>query len=300
MKNTNVLQLQRDDVLEQISVQIEQWTPQVQKAAAYVLENADELGLITVRDAASAAGVSTSTLTRLAQLLGYASYDELRAPFREYLKLGKDAFPDRARWLQSIAQDNAHGGLYADMASASISNIESTFNKGRADQLKAAADLIVAANKTFVLGVGVNHSLATNFAYLADMALGNVEAIPRLGSMALDEVGRLGKGDVLLAMTFKPYRREVVEAVVEAKRSGVTVIAISDSRASPILRQADQGFVVASDSPQFFPSTVATLALLETLVAFVVADAGDEVVANIQAFHERRHKLGIYLEEWDS
>ena len=52
-----------------------------------------------------------------------------------------------------------------------------------------------------------------------------------------------------------------------------------------------------SETPQFFPSTVATVALLETLMAFVIADARPEVIASIERFHERRHDLGIYLEE---
>jgi hypothetical protein len=43
---------------------------------------------------------------------------------------------------------------------------------------------------------------------------------------------------------------------------------------------------------------VAALALLETLVAFVVADAAPEVIAEIGRRHERRHTLGIYQEEW--
>ena len=38
---------------------------------------------------------------------------------------------------------------------------------------------------------------------------------------------------MLIAMTFKPYRREVVEAVAVAREQGVAVIGISDSPAAP-------------------------------------------------------------------
>ena len=51
-----------------------------------------------------------------------------------------------------------------------------------------------------------------------------------------------------------------------------------------------------TQSPQFFTSTFGTLALMETLMAFVVAEAGDEVVANIRDFHQRRLELGLYME----
>jgi len=78
---------------------------------------------------------------------------------------------------------------------------------------------------------------------------------------------------------------------------GLTVVALSDSPASPIIRAAQHGFVVAADTPQFFPSSVATIALLETLLSFVIAVASDEIVARVERFHKRRHQLGIYLEE---
>jgi hypothetical protein len=53
----------------------------------------------------------------------------------------------------------------------------------------------------------------------------------------------------------QPYRREVVEAVQVAREQGVKVIGISDSPASPIIRGANHGFVVAADTPQFFPNS---------------------------------------------
>ena len=129
------------------------------------------------------------------------------------------------------------------------------------------------------------------------MALDNLVAVPRGGGLPVDDLARAGPGDVVLAMTFEPYRSEVVQAVRLAAEQGATVIALSDSRSSPIVLAADHGFVVPTDTPQFFTSTVAALALLETLMAFVVADADPEVIANIERFHERRAELGVYWQE---
>ena len=67
--------------------------------------------------------------------------------------------------------------------------------------------------------------------------------------------------------------------------------------ASPAIRSADHGFVVAVETPQFFPSSAATIALLETLLSFVIAVASDEIVERVERFHERRHQLGIYSED---
>ena len=122
------------------------------------------------------------------------------------------------------------------MAADSIKNIETLFQGMNIVDLEAAAQLITQAASTYVLGVGMAHSLADNFAYMVGMAFDNVVAVPAAGALPVDALARARKGDVLLAMTFKPYRTEVVEAVEVAREQGVEIIALSDSPAAPILR----------------------------------------------------------------
>ena len=284
-------------VLEALAAQLPELTPETRKAAAYVLENPNDVGVSSIREIAAAANVKPNTFVRMARNIGFDGYEDFREPFREEIRQGRETFPDRARWLQSLSRGGRHGGLFASMAASAIENIEATFADTDAARIKAAADAIVDARKTYVLGVGINHTLARSFAYLADMALENVEALPRDGSLAVDDVARAGAEDVLVAMTFKPYRSDVVEAVSHAADQGVTIIGISDSPASPLVAGREHGFVVQTDSPQFFTSTIATAALLETLMAFVVADASPAVIENIGRFHDRRVALGIYLDE---
>ncbi len=283
-------------VLEALSAELDRLTPETRKAAAYVLENPNDVGVSSIREIADAADVKPNTFVRMARSVGFEGYDDFRAPFREEIRNGRPSFPDRARWLQSLAKGGALGSLYADMAASAIAGIEQSFAATDAGRVKAAADAIVAARQTYVLGVGVNHTLARNFVYVAGMAVDGMQAIPRDGGTAIDDLARAEAGDVLLAMTFKPYRSEVVEAVAAAREQGLTIIGISDSPASPLITGGDHGFVVQTDTPQFFPSTVAVLALLETLIAFVVADADPAVIARIERLHTRRHALGIYQE----
>ena len=285
------------DAQQRLASALADLTPELRKAATYVIEHPNEIGIGSVREIAAAAGVKPNTLVRLARAIGFAGYEDLRAPFRDEIRQGGASFPDRARWLQSLARGGGLSGLYAEMVTSAIQNIEDTFAATDEAALRAAADVIVAARRTYVLGVGVNNMNARNFSYLADMAVDTVESIPRTGSTAIDDLARAGQGDVLLAMTCKPYRTEVIEAVALARQQGVTIIAISDSPASPIILAADHGFTVSAQTPQFFPSSVSILALLETLMAFVIADAPEEVITSIERFHARRHALGLYRDD---
>lgn len=284
-------------VLEQLAGQLPELTPELRKAASYVLDNPNDVSVSSIREIAEAAKVKPNTFVRMARTAGFEGYEDFRRPFREEIRQGRESFPDRARWLQSLAKGGKLESLYVQMAAASIANIEGLFSTTGVQDLKSAADEIVAARTTYVLGVGIANAIARSFAYLAGMAVGTVTSLPRDGSPPVDGLVRAGEGDVLLAMTFKPYRREVVEAVQVAIEQGMTVIGISDSLASPVLQGAKHRFVVPVDTPQFFTSTVALSAFLETLIAFVIADADADVIANIERFHRRRHELGIYSSE---
>jgi len=282
------------EALNHLSTVYEDLSPQLRRAADYVLDNPNDVGINSMRQVAQAAEVKPNTLVRMAKAAGFASYQAFRAPFRDDLRKGMETFPDRARWLQSIAQGGSHGQLFSQMAASSLSNVEQLFSATSGTEVKAAADLIVGARSAYVLGVGVGHALAHSFWYVARMALDNLIHVPRQGNLPIDDLARIGKRDVLLAMTFAPYRREVVDAVRMAKRRGARVIAISDSRSSPIAIAADLVFVAPTTTPQFFPSSAAVMVLLETLIAFMVADAKRNVVANIEAFHRARDEAGVY------
>ena len=283
--------------LERLSAGWDTLTPEAQKAARYILENPHDVGVSTVREIAKAAKVKPNTFVRMAQQAGFDGYEDFRAPFREAIRQGPVSFPDRARWLQDIRKSGDLGGLYADMVEGAIRNLEDTFVRIDADSLKAAAEVIWNSRQVFTLGVGVNNSNARNFTYLASTGMVQFHAIPRPGSTPVDDLAWANDKDVLIAITSRPYRNEVVEAVQIAREQGVTVIAISDSAASPIIRAAQHGFVIAVDTPQFFPSSISIVALLETLLSFVIAVASGEVVERVETFHRRRHQLGIYLEE---
>ena len=290
-------QAETETVLGALAMSLENFTPEVHKAATYVLENPADIGVSSIREIALKAQVKPNTVMRLARSVGFTGFEDFRRPFREQIREGRENFQDKARWLQSLASGGKLDGLYRDMAGASMDNLSGLYSGSDADKLRLAADEIVGARTTFVLGVGLINALARNFAYLANMAVDNVEAIPREGSLPADGLARAGEQDVLLAMTLKPYRREVVEAVEMAVEQGVRVISVSDSPASPIFAEATHRFVVPTQTPQFFISTVALTAFLETLMAFVIADADDSVIASIERFHQRRHEMGIYCSE---
>lgn len=286
-----------EQILSLLTQHLDSFTPQERKAATFILDNSSMVSVSSIRDLASNAGVKPNTYVRMARALGFKGFDEFREPFKETIRSGQLNFPDRARWLQEVASRGELGQLHAQMASSAIENIEASFANTNEAQLNRVANSIVKAKRVFVLGVGVYNTLAQNFAYVASMAMENIVSIPKVGSHLIDDLARAEQGDLVLAMTFKPYRTEVLDAVALAKAQGAAIVGITDSAAAPFVSTCEEVIYVASETPQFFPSTVAAVAILETLMAFIVADADKNIVESIEKFHRRRHAMGVYFSE---
>ncbi|MEM6635137.1 MAG: MurR/RpiR family transcriptional regulator [Pseudomonadota bacterium] len=293
MNGTNV----SSELLARLADELPGFPTETRKAATYVLENPQDVGVSTVREIAEAARVKPNTMVRMARAIGFEGYDDFRAPFREEIRNGTASLPDRAKWLQDLEARGEMGALYADVVGSGLRNIEETFAAISEEELRAAAHTVWHSRQVFVLGVGVMNAKARYFTALAATGLKDLHAVPRAGSTPADDLAWADERDVLIAMTTHPFRREIVDAVEQARHQGVKVVALSDSLASPIFHGAAHCFRVAVDSPQFFPSSVALTMLLETLLSFVIAQASPNIVQRVQAFHDRRHRLGIYAEK---
>ena len=76
------------DLLNRLGEELENLTPELRKAAAFVLENPNEVGISSMREIAAAADVKPNTLVRMARVLGFDGYEDFREPFREEIRRG--------------------------------------------------------------------------------------------------------------------------------------------------------------------------------------------------------------------
>lgn len=284
-----------EDIIQRLIRASTELSPQRRKAAKYLIDHPDDVAVVPLRQLADSAGVKASTLVRLAAAIGYPSFSQMRLPFRAQLRIGEDYISERAQQLES--QGRQKGKLYAGMAQSVMTNLELLFSQDLAVQLTEVAKQMVAARRVIVTAVGSGYGLAHQFYYVGRMALPSLELTPPIGGLPVDDLIGVGPRDMVLLLSFQPYRRETIDAANLARARGATVVAITDSRTSPIALPADTVFVVPTDTPQFFPSMSAVLSLLETLVALIVTQGGKKVVGNVNAFSQTRRDFNIWWNE---
>jgi DNA-binding MurR/RpiR family transcriptional regulator len=116
--------------------------------------------------------------------------------------------------------------------------------------------------------VGLRRSVP-GAAYLA-YALRHVDKRAHLldgvAGMLAEQSTMLTPKDLLIAISFRPYANETIEIVNATREQKAKIIAITDSRLSPIASAADIAFEVKDAEVRQFRSLTASLCLAQALV----------------------------------
>ncbi len=283
-----------NDLLATIERVYEEMTPQLRKAARFVTQNPTEVALLPLRRFAERAGVSPTTLIRLAVSLGYAGYEDFREPFRDSLRPGSERYSGAATQLVERRRHHGFDAVFGNTGSVLSAQIAELFRSTSADELAAAGKKLASAKTIYVLGLRSCYAAAFYFCYAAGTFRDNVRLVDVRQGMQFDEVFDVGPKDAILAISFNPYPLDTVRSVNYGEESGATIVAITDNKLSPIAERAQHAFVVPNVNSSFYTSLVPTMALLEALISFLLMDGGKKNVEKIKRRFARLEQRGVY------
>ncbi|MGI9415063.1 MAG: MurR/RpiR family transcriptional regulator [Hyphomicrobiales bacterium] len=272
-------------------------SPQLKRAARYVADHPQNVAMHSMRRIAREAKVPPSTMTRLAQALEFDGYETLRNQFRD-LVVGEGGFARRASRLQSERSEPASGaGLLERYAAAAVRNIEADAAAIGETELDAAAQLLLSSKRVVAAGMLSSFSLAGYAYYMASMALPGWSLLRPHGGSYADQINDIGPEDALLVIATEPYASGAVDAARWTREHGGRVVAVTDSRLSPVARLADCTLVCSTQGPHFFPTHASALVALEALVGCVIVGAGDDAVRRLGDVEKMRRGFGEYWTE---
>ena len=268
---------------------------QLRKAADYVLGHPLDVASRSLRAISSESKVSPATYSRLSRALGYDNFEQVRDSSR--LSVGRKvvSLSEKAELLRSGKSSGR--SILARQSQACIDNIENFQNDTDYRKLEDAAALMRNANQVVLLGALASTGFTEYMSYIAQFFGSNWSIGGRMGASLGSEIARLGKGDVVFAVTMSPYARRAINAAKLAREAGADVVLITDAMACPGLAHATHGFIVPTESPQFFSSYAVTIVLIETLLAMIVAASEADVTAAIERVEANNQILGEYLVE---
>ncbi|WP_110709469.1 MurR/RpiR family transcriptional regulator [Salinicola sp. CR57] len=282
----------KNRVLSNLKAAIPELPRGLRSVAKYIIDHPSDFGLDPVRETARKAGVSTYTLIRLAERMGFSTFDELREPFRHALVSATGG--DQPLWMESLQQAGELGRVQADASRNTLSIVQRSLEHLDPARLQRVVDLLLSANDVYLTAVRASYAMAFYLHYVGRMALPSLQLIPRHMNSAIDDLHTAGEGDVMIAITLTPYSRETIEACQFAQRRGLKLILISDSEIVAPDFSADETLIASVLSTHHFGCYTGMMAVIETLLAMLVAQGGDEAQQRIKSYETLRQESNAY------
>lgn len=266
-------------------------TPGLQAAARFIVDHPNAVVINSMRGVAEMARVQPATLVRLARKLGYGGWVELKSEFAEDLGLHNSSYGQRAR---NVAIRGRTHDLARELFSVQRHNLNVTEEASTA-QLKQAARALKTAKAVHIAGFRASFPVAYSFFYGYRLFRNTVFLLDGVGAGLELQLRPISKRDAVVVSGFSPYSSEAQIVADYANSQGASVIALTDSGASPIALKAEIALCFGVESPSFFPSVAAGVALTEALLEQLVADAGAKCVQHIDEVERQLFESGAYL-----
>lgn len=283
----------KNKVISTLKVVLPDLSPRLRIVAKYIVDNPSEFGLDPIRETARKARVSTYTLVRMAERLGFDGYDELREPFRHAL-VSTSLNAEQPNWVTAMQEQGEFGQRQAEGAMNAMSIVQRSVERQQPGQMSRVVKMLLEANTIYLTAVRASYSLAYYFHYVARMALPSLQLVPRHMNSAIDEMNHAGPGDVMIAITFSPYSRETIEACKFAQERGVKLLILSDSDVVSAEFRADETLVVSTVSTHHFACFSGAMAVLENLLVLLVDEAGTPAKERIKSYETLRKDNNAY------
>ncbi|HAT7650733.1 TPA: MurR/RpiR family transcriptional regulator [Klebsiella michiganensis] len=277
----------RENIVSQLSL----LSPELQRAAEFSLQNANQLVVQSMRAFAAEAGVKPATLLRLAQRLGYNGWRELKSAFIDDLGLGNDTYVSKA---EKLIAKGTQPALYEEVFLAHQANLAFTQAENQ-HAMQQAVTLLDEAKQVYICGFRASFPIAWSLFYVYRLFNRQVSLIDGLASNIEVFTREINAEDCLLLTSFSPYSRESLDVLNAARQAGARIIAITDSPVSPLAQTADCTLLFSLSSPSFFPSIVSGMGVAECLLAMLVARHGREAVNKIESAERYLQRSGAYV-----
>lgn len=284
-----------DRVISALSHELPRMSPQMARAATLVLDRPGAVAVNSMRALAAKAEVSPPTMLRLAQRLGFDSYEAFREVFKRHV-----ADTDYGGRAQHLVGDRRSDGLprLAETTSESIgAGLHRIQDPAFQESLRQAAGMMAAAERCLVVASSGAYGPAVSFQYVCRMASPKVELASSGGISSINGLTAVGPADLVLGVSIAPYASSTVEALHFGRRQGARILAVTDRPTSPLAAISHLALTMETPGPHFFPSMVGMTMVMEMLSAAFVIASGQEAVDRIARFGETLQANGFYWGE---
>lgn len=278
----------------ELTTRIRGLLPQLQPAMArvgsFIADNPTQAAGMTISVLAEATDVSETTVVRFCREIGVEGYAQLRLGLA--LELGaRNSSTDVFEGSTDISPDDTLVSAVEKIAYADSRSVKDTARSLSLETLEQAVTAIIGAKRCDIFGVGASGLVALDLQQklhrIGLIAFALVDPHQALVSAAL-----LDKECVAIAISHSGATTDTIEALEQARESGATTVAITNSPRSHLARIADLVLTTAAMETTFrSAATGSRLAQLTVVDCLFVGVAQQTLEQSVHAIDETRRAV---------
>ena len=234
------------------------------QVADWVLQNSGDVINSSMAQVALECGVSDTTVLRFCRAAGFKGYMDLK------LSIARDLSSPTQMVHDDIAEGDPPSIVARKVFTSHIQALYDTLEVLDQDALVQAADMIIDAEKIFIIGVGTSAPIA-NEAYNKLFRLGLNCHIQTDSYLQIMQASLVDDETLVIAISQSGSSTDPVLTLEEAKRNGAKAIVITGHDGSPLANLADIVFLAVSQETraEAIASRIAQMTIVDSL--YVIA-----------------------------
>jgi DNA-binding MurR/RpiR family transcriptional regulator len=262
-----MIQVSSQTIAEKLREQSTRFTRAERQLVDIILKNYPVSGLGSITSLADTAGVSTPTVGRLVQKLGFTGFPDFQANLRAELdEKISGPIAKRERWVNNAPE----GHILNRFTEAVIENISHSLGDIDPQIFDDACTLLSDSDqKLFVVGGRITRTLADYFFLHMQVIRKGVPHISSSSNAWAHYLLDINEGDVVVIFDIRRYENSTLRLAEMAKERGAKVVLFTDQWGSPISVNADYCFNSQIVVPSAWDSNVTVMLLAEIFIAEV-------------------------------
>ena len=257
-----------------------------------ILENYPASGLGTISALAKDADVSTPTVARMVQKLGFSGYPEFQADLREELKAKvKNPIAKHDTWAEGAPS----GHVLNRFTEAVIDNIRHSLAQIDTKTFDQACDLLADTDRhLFIVGGRVTHTMAEYLFLHMQVIRRNVTYIQTTSSTWPHYLLDVKPNDVVAVFDVRRYESNTLKLAKMAHEKDAKIILFTDQWRSPVHSLSSVCFSSRIVVPSAWDSAAMTLLLVETIISAVQDLTWDDTKDRMQSLEDMFDKTKLF------
>ena len=259
--------------INDISNKLNSLTPKAQALGTYIIQNPSKAVFMTTKELAETCETSEATVVRFVSTLGYKGYSDFQEALKDFVNTGL-SLPERVaiKGIKEQGTDRLHVGVLEE-----LNNLKYLYENIDIETMNQFVDYLDKSDAVYVVGSRLSYTFAYYLGWSLTKIQKGIHIIKGSDSTSFDMLANARSNSLVILVATTRYPNELLKLSKMIRRSGHTLLTMTDSNLAPMIQFADLSLVVPSLSIPFIGNVSGMLTAIQYIVQELASRKGEEL-----------------------